>query len=326
MSGEFNASAAEVDFSTTGNGSITRRNEDLARTEIGVLAALFSAAVLGNGAVIAVLWCSGRRKDLNHMETMTAHLACADLSVAFFNVLPQLFWDITETFRGGDLLCRLVKYAQVAAMYSSSYVLLTTAIDRYLAICHPLRCAIFRTQRMHVMVCVAWLVSLIFSTPQLFFFSASVKHGAYSCWSSFSSALVVRLYVTWVSLAIYVIPSLLLIVLYLRVYSVVRSRVKSKGMMISSAFSRLWTRTCSESSDDVTPFKLKCRRGDLTRSTLSKRTPISEAKVRTALYTGAVIASYLVCWGPYFCVTLWSQWDTSAPVEGKCPVTVPRGG
>ncbi len=41
-------------------------------------------------------------------------------------------------FKGNDFLCRSVKYFQVVAMYASSYVLVSTAIDRYLAICHPL--------------------------------------------------------------------------------------------------------------------------------------------------------------------------------------------
>jgi len=75
---------------------------------------------------------------LSRMNRMIVHLSTADLFVAFFNVLPQLLWDVTGTFRGNDLLCRTVTYLQLVAMYASSYVLVATAVDRYLAICRPL--------------------------------------------------------------------------------------------------------------------------------------------------------------------------------------------
>lgn len=64
------------------------------------------------------------------MQILIVHLCLADLFVAFFNVLPQLIWDITFQFYGSDALCKFVKFTQVVGMYSSSYVLVTTAIDR----------------------------------------------------------------------------------------------------------------------------------------------------------------------------------------------------
>ena len=140
---------------------------------------IFALAVIGNSVVLIVLGI--RRKKLSRMNLMIVHLSIADLFVAFFNVLPQLIWDITfrlgtlktkhkntldtntilvfaftfwsfflfvfytlgnnDLFRfavASDALCRMVKYFQVVAMYASSYVLVSTAIDRYLAICHPL--------------------------------------------------------------------------------------------------------------------------------------------------------------------------------------------
>ena len=54
-----------------------------------------------------------RRKKLSRMNLMIVQLSVADLFVAFFNVLPQIIWDITYRFYGGDCLCRLVKYFQV---------------------------------------------------------------------------------------------------------------------------------------------------------------------------------------------------------------------
>lgn len=315
---EYQNTSKEVETATTGRRGPIARDVRLAQVEIVVLVLLFGVAVFGNSAALVVLLRSARRKKLNHMKEMALHLVCADLSVAFLNVLPQLCWDITGSFVGGDILCRFVKYCQVLTMYASSYVLLTTALDRYLAICHPLK-FVFRTRRMHAMAGMAWIVSLIFASPQLFFFSARFKHDSYNCWANFGSALIAQLYVTWFCVVIYVIPSLVLVVLYLRVYSVVRWRVWLKSSVVTESQNNLPKRTSSMSFEERNFLRRSVSKdaGNATRS--FKRTPISSAKVRTAHYTATVIGSYLICWGPFFCVLLWSQWDAAAPVEGKYP-------
>lgn len=54
------------------------------------------------------------------MHMFILHLSVADLLVAFFNILPQLLWDISGTFHGGDFLCRLVTFLQVRECHSLS--------------------------------------------------------------------------------------------------------------------------------------------------------------------------------------------------------------
>ena len=298
------------------------RDEHLARFEIGVLAAVLSIAILGNGTVLVALVRLARRKKLNRMNEMTLHLVAADLVVAIFGILPQLCWDITEHFRAGDFLCRFVKYMQAVSMYASSYVLLTTAVDRYLAICHPLKFAVFSNHRMHALAGVAWIFSFVFSIPQTVLFSARVQHGYYSCWSNFSSLFFAQLYVTWYSVAIYFVPAVLLIILYMRVYMVVRSSARSNRKMIeerSSYISSTTVRSPTRSSDEneSSLMSLQRREARTVRKPPSRSSQISSAKVKTAHYTLTVISSYLFCWGPYFFAMLWRMWDETAPSEGR---------
>ncbi|KAK3705876.1 hypothetical protein RRG08_058957 [Elysia crispata] len=110
----------------TGNDTLDR-DENVALIEVSVSATILCLAIVGNVCVLISL--ATRRKRLSRMHLMILHLSLADLFVAFFNVLPQLAWDITYRFEGGQVLCVGVKYCQVVAMYASSYVLLATAID-----------------------------------------------------------------------------------------------------------------------------------------------------------------------------------------------------
>lgn len=184
-------SAASLSSSESINASVhlhPTRNEDLARVELGVLSVILALAVSGNGFVVVTLFLLRRVKKLTRMNLMIAHLAFADLFVGIFHVLPQLAWKATFLFRGGQYLCKLVTYFQLVAMYGSSYVLLATALDRYMAICYPLKMHAWGARRMNGVVFAAWTVSGIFSLPQMFIFSFG-EHpkfvGVFDCNGSF---------------------------------------------------------------------------------------------------------------------------------------------
>ncbi|KAK3706052.1 hypothetical protein RRG08_016672 [Elysia crispata] len=87
------------------------RDESLARLEVLVQIIILVLALVGNSCVLTALARRGKAGSRMHMFIF--HLSIADLLVAIFNILPQLIWDITETFEGGDLLCRFVKFMQV---------------------------------------------------------------------------------------------------------------------------------------------------------------------------------------------------------------------
>uniref|UniRef100_A0A671MK79 Arg8-vasotocin receptor-like n=1 Tax=Sinocyclocheilus anshuiensis TaxID=1608454 RepID=A0A671MK79_9TELE len=69
------------------------RNEDVAKMEITVLSVTFLVAVIGNLCVLLAM--HNTKKKSSRMHLFIKHLSLADLVVAFFQVLPQLCWEIT---------------------------------------------------------------------------------------------------------------------------------------------------------------------------------------------------------------------------------------
>ncbi|XP_061075664.1 oxytocin receptor isoform X2 [Conger conger] len=198
---------------TGGNGTLNplKRNEEVAKVEVTVLALVLFLALAGNLCVLLAIHTT--KHSQSRMYYFMKHLSIADLVVAIFQVLPQLIWDITFRFYGPDILCRLVKYMQIVGMFASTYMLVLMSIDRCLAICQPLRSLHRRKDRFFVIS--SWVLSLVFSIPQMFIFSMTeVGSGVYDCWGDFVLPWGIKAYVTWISLSIYIIPVTVLSICY----------------------------------------------------------------------------------------------------------------
>ncbi|XP_014867421.1 PREDICTED: vasopressin V2 receptor-like isoform X2 [Poecilia mexicana] len=194
------------------------RDPLLAVAEVVVLAVILLLALVGNGLVLMVLL---RRKQ-NHspLHQFMLNLCVADLVVALFQVLPQLVWDARGRFPGPDFLCRLVKYLQVLGMFASSYMIVAMTVDRHYAICCPLQAhRSGATKRWNTLILLAWSLSLLLSFPQVFIFSRSeVAPGVYECWGHFAPSWGLKAYVTWMTLAIFIIPVLIITFCQVRIF------------------------------------------------------------------------------------------------------------
>ncbi|RUS91185.1 hypothetical protein EGW08_001098 [Elysia chlorotica] len=201
------------------NSTSAQRDESLARLEILVQIVILVLALVGNSCVLTALTRRGKARSRMHMFIF--HLSIADLLVAVFNILPQLIWDVTETFVGGDALCRFVKFMQVFVMYLSTYMLVMTAVDRYLSVCHPL--SSFNTSskaKVYAMIAFAYGLSAVLSLPQPIIFKYQEQLAGlnvYDCWAYFSPAWTLNLYVTSFTVAVYLVPLAILIYTYVSI-------------------------------------------------------------------------------------------------------------
>ncbi|XP_046351795.1 cephalotocin receptor 1-like [Haliotis cracherodii] len=311
-------SLSETHNSSTSNTTrLGGRSEELAKVEIAVQSIILYFAIFGNLFVLIVLRL--RKQKLTRMQCFIVHLSLADIFVGIFNVLPQLVWDITYRFSGNDFLCRSMKYFQLVAMYASSYVLVMTAIDRYVSICHPLTSQTMNPKRVHLMTLLAWGLALIFSIPQIIIFSRKeVYKGIYDCWATFDPPWTDYLNTVWSFVSIYALPTLLLAFCYGRICHVVWISVgskednrlnrkrKNKSIMWRITFRKSQNQQNTEDETDPKLFKSNSMnpRGHV-RS-------MSKSKVKTIKMTLAVVLCYVICWTPFYTALMWSTFDENA--------------
>lgn len=319
----------ETSANFTSNSTVDIRNEELAKLELAILSTIFALAVTGNS--ILLLSLVSRWKKLSRMQLFIVHLSLADLFVAFCNVLPQFLWDLTYRFHGTDGLCKVVKLVQVLAVYASAYVLVLTAIDRYYAICRPLTSHLWTPRRVHSMVCVAWMTSLVFSMPQVFLFSyveISPGKGIYDCWATFEPPWMLQVYVTWFTTSVFFVPVSILVV----TYSFVCFHVWTRGRLVSSKTiagfhpsprpssrsGRFGFGGQHQNSNGSHLFKSLCPSKDGgSKINIINKSGLSKSKIRTFKLTFTVILCFIVCWSPFFVSQMWSAFDPAAPFTGK---------
>ncbi|NP_001182768.1 oxytocin receptor isoform X1 [Oryctolagus cuniculus] len=299
--------ASAVSPGTTENGTVgpPQRNEALARVEVAVLCLILFLALSGNVCVLLALRTT--RHKHSRLFFFMKHLSIADLVVAVFQVLPQLLWDITFRFYGPDLLCRLVKYLQVVGMFASTYMLLLMSLDRCLAICRPLRTLRRRTDRLAVLA--TWLGCLVASAPQVHIFSLrEVAEGVFDCWAVFIQPWGPKAYVTWITLAVYIVPVIVLAACY--------------GLISFKIWQNLRLKTLAAAAAAAGPegAAAAAAAGGAERAALARVSSvklISKAKIRTVKMTFIIVLAFIVCWTPFFFVQMWSVWDADAPKEAS---------
>ncbi|XP_059472909.1 oxytocin receptor-like [Neocloeon triangulifer] len=271
------------------------RDEQLARVEIATLAFIFAVTVVGNSLILAAILF--RRAKISRMYFYIMHLSIADLVTAFFNVLPQLAWELTYRFRGGNALCKAVKFGQILGPYLSSFVLVLTAIDRYYAICLPLSYFTWPVRRARALVTMAWLLALACCAPQALIFSyqpVTPDGLTFDCWGTFPEGWGERAYVTWYSASVFLAPLLVLIFTYTGICQAIWRNYNAKKDSIAGL-----------------PPPKDVRNGPLQPRVHSIR-GISRAKLKTVKLTVVVIMCYVVCSSPFISAQLWATWDPDA--------------
>lgn len=259
-------------------------HERFALIRAGILGLVFVLATCSNIFFLDTLW--KKRKRNTRTQLFLLHLCFADLVVAFFQVLPQLSIEITHRFRGTDFLCRSVKYLQVVGMFSSAYMIVTLTIDRYHAVCKPMVSFLKSSFRRYLSIGTAWLISLAFSSPQLFIFSLQeVEENQYDCWATFIEPWGSRIYISWITLSVFVLPAVILLYCQIRICTTIYFNMKRKALQTGRAGTK----------------------------------GVSKAMLKTVKMTLVIIMAYTLCWSPFFVVHLWSAWSpSSAPTKGWC--------
>ncbi|XP_061102249.1 thyrotropin-releasing hormone receptor-like [Conger conger] len=240
--------------------------------------------IVGNVMVVLVVLTT------RHMRTPTncylVSLAVADLIVLVAAGLPNVSDSLTGTWVYGHAGCLGITYFQYLGINVSSCSITAFTIERYIAICHPMRaqtvCTVSRAKRI---IAGVWAFTCVYSL--LWFFLVDIQVNAdqrVQCGYKVSRDLYLPIYL--IDFAIfYVLPLLLAIVLYALI-----ARILYQGPVPQPASSRghattTLRRSCKEPSEGGA-------KAGRHRSALSSRKQVTKM-------LAVVVVLFALLWMPY---------------------------
>ncbi|XP_077164448.1 prokineticin receptor 2-like [Paroedura picta] len=271
----FNFSYGDYSLPSDDEDDLTKtRTFFAARIVIGVaLAGIVLVCGIGNFAFIAAL---ARYKQLRNLTNLLiANLAISDFLVAIgccpfemdYYVVRQLSWE------HGHVLCASVNYLRTVSLYVSTNALLAIAVDRYLAIVHPLKPRM-NYQTATILIALVWIISLIIAIPSAYFATETVLFMVQNQKKIFCGQIwpvdqqvYYKSYFLFIFVIEFVGPVITMTLCYARI-----SR-------------ELWFKTVPGFQTEQIRKRLRCRR-------------------KTVLVLMCILTAYVLCWAPFYGFTI----------------------
>ncbi|XP_063702680.1 adipokinetic hormone/corazonin-related peptide receptor variant I isoform X2 [Culicoides brevitarsis] len=256
---------------------IDMRFNDGHRLQIMVYSTLMLISAIGNLTVLTML-IKRRKPGSSRIEIMLTHLAIADLLVTFLLMPLEIGWAATVSWKAGDLMCRVMSFFRVFGLYLSSFILVCISIDRYFAVLKPLSLS---ENRGKIMIAVAWFLSCVCSTPQIFIFHLETHPNVTwyeQCvsYNIFENPRHETYYVFFGMFMMYAVPLTVVIFSY------------------SSIYFEIFRRT---------------RISNIDRFRRSSVEVLSRAKRRTLRMSFTIVLVFVVCWTPFYVMSIWYMLD-----------------
>ncbi|GLV39251.1 Crustacean cardioactive peptide receptor [Carabus blaptoides fortunei] len=260
-----------------------------------ILWILFVMIVLGNSAVLLTLSLNKRRKS--RMNFFIKQLAIADLTVGLISVLTDIIWRITVTWHAGNVACKLIRFLQATVTYSSTYVLVALSIDRYDAITHPMNFT-GSWRRARVLVISAWLISILFSVPEIFLFEEKPIEGQLQCWIELQPWQW-QVYMTLITVALLIAPAIIISACYTIIVRTIWSKSKLLVPIGVTHHQLQQNHQASRRRQSRCDLRSVRQYEDHDTRRASSRGIIPKAKIKTVKMTFVIVFVFVLCWSPY---------------------------
>ncbi|XP_040268360.1 gonadotropin-releasing hormone II receptor-like [Bufo bufo] len=262
-----------------------------AKVRVAITCVLFVSSACFN---VATLWTIAHKyRKKSHIRILIMNLVAADLLITFVVMPLDAVWNVTIQWYAGDMACRILMFFKLVAMYSSAFVTVVISLDRRAAIINPLGIGDAKKKN-KTMLSVAWTLSLLLATPQLFVFHAvsrtrPVHFVQCVTLGSFQEHWQETLYNMFTFCCLFLIPLLIMLFCYTQILIEISQKMK-------------------RSSDSSREFHLRRSSNNIPR-----------ARMRTFKMSLVIVLTFIVCWTPYYLLGIWYWFSPEMLTRRRVP-------
>ncbi|XP_054471014.1 cholecystokinin receptor [Anoplopoma fimbria] len=310
---------------------LVRHKDDDHTLRILLYSIIFFLSVFGNLLIIVVLTVNKRMRTVTN--TFLLSLAVSDLMMAVFCIPFTLIPSILKDFIFGAAMCKIVSYLMGISVSISTFSLVAIAIERYSAICNPLKSRAWQT-RSHAyrVIAATWVLAFVIMIPypiisHLESFHRPDNITAHKCRHMWPLATAEQAWYILLLLMLFAIPGLVMIVAYGLI-----SRELYRGIQFemghkkdSTDVKNGLTSTVSTGSDDgdgcyvnavPRPHSMEMSTMAASNRVVKAERPRSntseaklEAKKRVIRMLVVIVVLFFICWMPLYCANTWRAFD-----------------
>ncbi|XP_062910856.1 cholecystokinin receptor-like [Mobula hypostoma] len=297
---------------------------------------IFLLSVFGNAMVILVLVVNKRLRTVTNSFLLS--LALSDLMVSVVCMPFTLIPNLLGNFIFGPSMCKLTAYFMGISVSVSTFSLVAIAIERYSAICNPLKARLWQT-RSHAyrVIAVTWLLSVVIMTPYPIYnrlkpFQQADNSTAHICTLNWPSEAVHRAWYVFLLLVLFFLPGVVMVVAYglisCELYRGIRFEMNQREEAKAVANGSSTWLGHSEEEGDGCYLQLGKRRASVEMSLQAHsasarvdrvRCTSSEAKLegkkRVIRMLMVIVAMFFICWLPIYSVNTWRAFDRATAVR-----------
>uniref|UniRef100_A0A673M513 Thyrotropin-releasing hormone receptor n=1 Tax=Sinocyclocheilus rhinocerous TaxID=307959 RepID=A0A673M513_9TELE len=275
-----------TNISLVGSGDAVSESLEYKTVSVFLVLLVCGVGIVGNIMVVLVVLTT------RHMCTPTncylVSLAVADLMVLVAAGLPNISESLMATWVYGHAGCLGITYFQYLGINASSCSITAFTVERYIAICHPMRaqtvCTVSRAKRI---IAGVWAFTCVYCMLWLFLVDIQVNpDGRVQCGYRVSRDLYLPIYL--IDFAIfYVIPLLLAIALYGLIARILYLNPLPHPPDSGTITAPTLRRSCKEPADAG-----KASRQGRPKSALSSRKQVTKM-------LAVVVVLFALLWMPY---------------------------
>ncbi|XP_072753998.1 cholecystokinin receptor type A isoform X3 [Anoplolepis gracilipes] len=175
---------------------------------------IFFLSIVGNSLVLITLARNKRMRTVTNVYLL--NLAVSDLLLGVFCMPFTLLGQILKNFVFGLTMCKLIPYFQAVSVSVGVWTLVAISLERYFAICRPLKSRRWQTQfHAYKMIAVVWTLSLTWNAPILVVSRLkNLRGGRRKCREEWPSVGTERAYNLFLDGTLLLIPLLLMSLAY----------------------------------------------------------------------------------------------------------------
>ncbi|CAL1279180.1 unnamed protein product [Larinioides sclopetarius] len=286
---------------------------------------IFILAVTGNVLVILTLLVNKRMRTVTNVFLF--NLAISDFLLGVFCMPFTLTGVLYREFLFGSALCKLIPYFQAVSVSVSAWTLVSMSVERYFAICHPLKSRKWQTlSHAYKMIALVWISSLLCMLPILVLSRLQKIKGTdkQKCRESWPSLTAEKSFTVFLDIFLLILPLVLMTVTYSLII-----RTLWQAMVMSTEEtenSRHKVRYCWNTSPNLNRHNASSTASTFTstitsatsgtmsmsgapamRKNNSERGIIQKKRIIQMLFV--VVMEFFICWSPLYAINTISLFD-----------------